>query len=452
MQIITYLDYLLLPIYLAFFYGRAKKMALRFPDFRKFLITAFWLRMLGAVAYGMLVQYYYGYGDSRTFYFGNLVFREAISEDFANFNALFMPFDGVADWFNSVSNDNFFVTPFSAHSSNMVMRITTFISYLCFNKYLIISLFFGFFSFVGQWKLFMVLNDINKDRNRKLLAYAVLYTPSIWFWGSGLLKDSICIGGLGLIIHILYKFFVKKKFRIFDIILLAVLYFVISIIKSYIINIVALGIILIFLSTFVKAIKNKALRVIMIFLSIVMGSVLFYISDFSGQIVELTEESISQIESFQGLYTETQNKEESSRAGFGLGELTPTVTGLILKSPAVIFTVLFRPFLWESRSVFILLTSLESTLLLFSTFYLMFKIGFIKFNKMVFGTPALLFCFVTSLLFSLIIGFTTFNFGTMIRYKIIFLPFYYFLLVYLYCNYQQIKAARTLNGGFTELV
>ena len=351
MQTITILDYLLLPIYLWFFYTRAKKMTLRFPDYKKYLLTAFWLRMFGAIAYGMLVQYYYGFGDSFTFFYGNIIFRDQIALSFDNFSYLFAPFDSMLDWYNSISSDSFFSGYFSAQSSNMVMRITTVISYLCFNKYLLISVFFGFFSFVGQWKLFLVLNDINKDRNRKLLAYAVLYTPSIWFWGSGLLKDSICIGGLGIIIHILYKFFVKKKFRIFDLILLVVLYFVIGIIKSYIINIVALGIVVMFLATFVKAIKNKALRVIMIFLSVVMGSALLYASDFSGQIIELTEESISQIESFQKGY-EGINMEESSRAGFGLGELNPTVSGILLKSPAVIFTVLFRPFLWESRKLF----------------------------------------------------------------------------------------------------
>jgi hypothetical protein len=42
------------------------------------------------------------------------------------------------------------------------------------------------------------------------------------------------------------------------------------------------------------------------------------------------------------------------------------------------------------------------------------------------------------MLFALIIGFTTFNFGTLIRYKIMLLPFYYFMLVAIF-NATQLK-------------
>ena len=92
------------------------------------------------------------------------------------------------------------------------MKLSGVIAVITFNKFLITSLLLGFFAFAGQWKLFMVFNDINKGRNQKLLAWTVLYTPSVWFWGSGLIKESICMGALGFIISILYKMFTKKKF------------------------------------------------------------------------------------------------------------------------------------------------------------------------------------------------------------------------------------------------
>ena len=65
---------------------------------------------------------------------------------------------------------------------------------------------------------------------------------------------------------------------------------------------------------------------------------------------------------------------------------------------------------------------------------------FFGFFKTVFNNKFVLFSFVLSMLFALIIGFTTYNFGTMVRYKIMLLPFYYFMLVQIYSVYkQQIK-------------
>ena len=399
------------------------------------MMMGFALRMLGSVAYSMVVQYYYGFGDSFTFYSGGNFFRDQIKNDLGSINYLFAPFDEMKDWFTAYTTNPAFTGYFSAPASNMVMRISAIFSYLSFNAFLIISLFFSFFSFMGQWKLFKVFNGINNYRYSKLLAFAILYTPSIWFWGSGILKDSICLGSVGFIIHILYKFFVRKKFSFLNLFFLCFLIFIVNTIKSYIITIITMGIIIMFFSVFIKSFKNRLIRLTLIFFAIITSALLFYVSNFTNEINELAEESIAQIEDFQKNYQTSSESDETSKAGFGLGELDPTPTSLILKSPVVIFTCLFRPFIWESRKVFILFTSFETMLVFLSTMYLMFRIGIIRFFTSIFKTPYLLFCFVISMLFALIIGFTTFNFGTMIRYKIIFLPFYYFLLVNLYINY-----------------
>ena len=68
MQHITIIDYLLLPVYLYIFYIIVRKRSVKYTDagLRKIFLTAFFLRMFGSFAYSMMVQYYYGYGDSFT--------------------------------------------------------------------------------------------------------------------------------------------------------------------------------------------------------------------------------------------------------------------------------------------------------------------------------------------------------------------------------------------------
>lgn len=411
------------------------------PDMKKYLITSFGLRMLGSFAYSMLVVYYYGYGDSLTFYSGGNFFRDQISEDIGNISYLFAPFEDMEYWYNTTSPERNFSGYFSTASNNMVMRISAVFSYFALNAYFIVALFFGYFSFLGQWKLFQVFDKLNLGNHRKLLVYAILYSPSIWFWGSGLLKDSICLGAAGYMVSILYKMIVEKKFSIRSLLFLFFLVFIVSIIKSYITVIIAMGLTVMFFSLFLKSIKNKVMRTFVLFVGMGISAVVLYTGDFSNQINEMAEESIMQIQEFQENYANVAETEETSKAGFGLGELDPSLGSLIAKSPAVIFTCLFRPFVWESGKIIILMTSLESLAVLLSTLYIMVLTGPIRFFKLIFTTPHLLFCFIITMLFALVIGFTTFNFGTMIRYKIIFLPFYYFLLVNLY-SMQMINRKR----------
>ena len=183
---------------------------------------------------------------------------------------------------------------------------------------------------------------------------------------------------------------------------------------------------------YVWQLKNVLVRIGVITLFLIISGLVITFSDFSTEINDIVEESYSQVQTFQKNYQETQNEDETSKAGFELGKVDATLSGMLLKSPGVIFSCLFRPFLWESKKIIIIFTSLESTFLLLSTIFLLFKTRFIGFFRIIFTNQLVMFSFVLSILFALIIGFTTFNFGTMIRYKIILLPFYYFMLVYIY--------------------
>ncbi len=438
MQHITIIDYLLLPVYLYIFYIIVKRRSidLASDQLRKIFLTAFLLRMFGSVAYSMMVQYYYGYGDTFTYYVGSNFLREQVIQDLGNIKYFIEPAGEVKKWYDFEVGDINYAGYLGIASNLFVMKISAMVSFLAFNKFLIISIIFGFFSFNGQWRLFQVFNDINGGKHQKLLAWAVLYTPSIWFWGSGLMKESICLGGLGFIIHFLYKIFVKKKYTLKDVILLILLVYLVNSIKSYIIIIlvVSLGTMMVFL--LIAKVKNIVIKGFVLMLFIIVSSGVAYVLNFAEQLQLLAEESKVQIDTFQRNYQALQQEEENSRAGLGTKEIDASVTGMLIQSPIAIFTCLFRPFIWESRKIIILFTSLESMLLLCTTLYLLFKLRFFGFFKAIFNDRYVLFCFVMSMLFALIIGFTTYNFGTMVRYKIMLLPFYYFMLVQVYTIYK----------------
>jgi hypothetical protein len=439
MQYITIFDYLLLPVYLLVFYLIIKKISVRYTDaeMRKYFFVSFYLHMFGAVAYALMVQYYYGYGDSFVFYYGSNFLSTQVAQDVNNIKYFFKSAAEVKSWYDFEVGDLSYAGYFGIASNLFIMKISAALSVISFNKYLIITLFFGLFSFAGLWKLFLVFKDINKDRELKILAWTILFFPSVWFWGSGLIKDSVCIGCLGFIIHFIYKLFIKKEFSVKSIIALVVLVYIVSIIKSYIIIALVVGLSVFIFYRFVTPFKNIVIRAFIISVFIFAAIIVAYITNFSDELKILAEESMVQIDSFKRNYSAVQMEDEQSRAFLVAKEMDLTIQGMILQSPAVVFTCLFRPFIWESRKVFILFSAVESLLLLLCTLYLLVKLKFFGFFREIFNNPFVLVSFIISIFFALIIGFTTYNFGTMARYKIILLPFYFFTLVSLYTAYRD---------------
>jgi hypothetical protein len=434
MQIITIYDFLLLPMYVAVFYFFVKQRADKYTDvnLKKIFLTAFFLRMFGSAVYSLLVQYYYGYGDSFTYYRGSEFIHEQLIKNSGNIKYFFASAKDFESWYNSEVSEQTLSGYIAISSATAIMKISAILSFLAFDKYMIISLFFGLFSFAGQWKLFRVFNDYTNGKNQQLLAYAVLYSPSIWFWGSGLMKDSLCLGAMGFIIYILYKNIIKKEINFKQWLIFPLLIYLIIIIKSYIIAILFVSVSLVIFVRYVLQLKNLLTRIAAIIVFFIGSTLFVTFSDFSTEINDLVQESYVQVQSFQQNYQAVQDGDETSRAGFEMGDFDASLSSMLIKSPGVIFSCLFRPFIWESKKIIILFTALESTLLLLATLFLLFKTRFLGFFKVIFTNHLILFSFLVVILFALIIGFTTFNFGTMIRYKIVLLPFFYFMLVATY--------------------
>ena len=84
-----------------------------------------------------------------------------------------------------------------------------------------------------------------------------------------------------------------------------------------------------------------------------------------------------------------------------------------------------------------LFSALESLILLLATVYVLVKCHVYKFFYYIFSDPYLLFCFVFSVTLGIIIGFSTFNFGTLVRYRLPILPFYSFMLLAIYIKNKE---------------
>ena len=113
---------------------------------------------------------------------------------------------------------------------------------------------------------------------------------------------------------------------------------------------------------------------------------------------------------------------------YTLGDIEYSAFGLLKIFPKAVNVALFRPYLWEAKKIMLFPAAIEGVFTFYLTIRLLFKSGFLNFFKMIAANPEVQFCLVFSIIFAFAVGFTSFNFGALARYKIPFMPFYYMAL------------------------
>jgi hypothetical protein len=120
-----------------------------------------------------------------------------------------------------------------------------------------------------------------------------------------------------------------------------------------------------------------------------------------------------------------------------------SIGGMAKKFPLAISVTFFRPFPWEVRNPIMFLASLEGLFFLWLTLKSARKYGFFNYFQNAFKEPMVAFCLLFSLVFGFAVGFTSYNYGALVRYKIPCLPFY---LLFVYLNNYYLDRKATLNA------
>ena len=126
-------------------------------------------------------------------------------------------------------------------------------------------------------------------------------------------------------------------------------------------------------------------------------------------------------------------------SGYVLGDFDYSLTGMIRKFPLALNVTLFRPYLWEVRNPVMLLAALESVFVFMITVYVALRVRSNVFT-IIRRNPFLLFLLLFSISFAFAVGFSTYNFGSLVRYKIPMIPIYLSALSILYYSNKARKA------------
>ncbi len=310
--------------------------------------------------------------------------------------------------------------------SHIIIRFNAFVRLFSFGHFQVHNVFINFISLVGLTALFKAFKPFLLTKE-KALFYVIFLVPSILFWGSGLLKESIIFLGLGLLVYNLFK--ITTQFKITPILLMSLGVLLIMYTKFYILIALSVPILGYLINHFFKTKRPLYGYVISIGVFLVAISIAPLINerlDFVAQIVNKQA-------SFSRFVLEVPTNSSL---------LIPALSdgmSLIINIPNALLNTLIRPYLWECNSLFVWLSAIENIVIIIITIIvtaLRKKTSAQQKNILFFNA-----LFVFSL-FSLI-GLTTPVFGAIIRYKI---PGLILLLIslLLLVDLEKIKAKHPL--------
>lgn len=440
MNEITAWDFLVAPFYIAILYyfvnANMKKNIVK-HSYYKYFVKGWWAKIGGAMALALVYNYYYGGGDTVGYFISS---RAMVNLFFKNSSVFF---DILINDARTPENYSFFTRqtgyPWYYNDGNafFLVRLITPITLLGFKTFLGSSVLVATLFYNGTWKLFQLFNEYF-PRLEKELFYGILLFPSVLFWGSGILKDTVTFAAAGWFTYAFHRSFVLRE-KLYKYIIIGLLAIQLMLgIKPYIFFALVPGVLLWVSGEYINRIRNKIIRKsiapFIIIMSVLFASVtLNFLGDSLG---EYDPENIA---TKAQITQEDMKQDYYGGQAFNIGEHDGTVAGMIRLAPNAIIATLFRPFLWESRSPVMLLSGLENTILLLLTIYVFLRVGPFKAFSIISANPLLQFSIVFALFFAFAVGVSISNFGSLVRLKIPFIPFYVLVLLALRQDYLDKK-------------
>ena len=313
-------------------------------------------------------------------------------------------------------------------NNRLIIRANMLLNLFSLGSYGVHAIVFSFLAFMGLFWIFRFFHQQLPER-KWLVFLAVFAFPSIVFWSSGVLKESLVFFFIGLILNC-GNYALKGKKPVARTLIVTLAFFLLFQTRA-IIALILIPIVLGFIWNKVKVQRRVFLPYfIMLFiaLSSLTESEKITGKDFYGILVEK-----------RMAFEELSNQNETQS---GIMAIRYTADGYsILKStPIALINSIFRPTPWEAKGALMWIATLENILLFLMLILLViFPIPIIK-NK-----NLLWFALLFALANLIVVGLTTPILGAISRYRVIGLLFFLLAYIQLVDFTKILKKQQALN-------
>lgn len=421
---LTVYDYFLFPLYLFLIFiifRKIKSKYKQYPHLQKYLQLGFIFKVLMVIVFTFLTNFLLR-GDSVDLYFREgKNFANIISNNPSQVKLLVTEAGTETDDLATDEEKGYL----SKETNYMVVRVSIILCFLTFSKYLLVNLLMGFIAFYGSWRLFLFFREIIPG-NDKLLAIACLGVPTVIFWTSGIGKDSICMASIGFFTKAFFDLVHRRRVLLNTIICLVSIFLIYNIKLYIIISYLPFYLFFILMYSIGKT-KNPLTRILLkVSIPVIFALTVIIVYANSNELLkkfssEALLESVTKARSAFIAYSAVNEGSYFTLAK----DFDGTIGGLIKAAPRAVEATFFRPYIWESRNMVMLFSSLENLIILFFTIKIFLSPRkILRFFKRIFSSSLVIYCIGYALLFAVFVGITSLNFGSLVRYKLPCIPFF----------------------------
>lgn len=287
-----------------------------------------------------------------------------------------------------------------ANNSVLFVRLQAFLCLFSFGYYNVNVLFMAFLSFTGLTALYRAITNA-VERTSSLTLYIIFLLPTVLFWSSMLLKESLLLFFLGWMLFYFMRMMNQNSLKSS---LLFILFFILMMVfKSFIAIALLPGLAAWFIS------KRFQFKWITVFAIIIISSLtaLAVSSQLSSSLNFFLALHNQQIVSLKfGVYYKASTLIE-------LIPFSPDFISVYKRTPEAIYTALMRPYITEATSSLQTAAALENIITIILLIYLIIRTDIQKLKH-----QPIIITFISAGLFILAItAFTTPIAGTLVRLK-----------------------------------
>jgi hypothetical protein len=287
-----------------------------------------------------------------------------------------------------------------------------------------VHMLYGMLGYFAKVALYTAFRDWAPKQQRPWMLVAACFIPSVVFWSAGIIKESLVLDGLALTMFGAWQ--VSRKRPMGLLVGGAGVYLVMLIKPFYLLLLVAGAAVQVW---WYRSVKNG--RVTIKPASLVAGILLGALG-LSAIGYVFPKYSLANLGAEAAAYQANGFKEGSSASYYQIGNPNDTsLTGQLRYAPLGLFTGLYRPGVWEARNPQMLVNALETLAFLVFSIRAIATAGYQGLLARLVAYPVLMFCLVFALGSAAATGLTSFNLGSLSRYRMPLLPFFVFCLVLL---------------------
>jgi len=364
---------------------------------------------MAGMSVGLVYLYYYSSSDTWLFFNDASKLSAFARENFTAYVKILFDFNYKQNLPGLISGD---------FRALIFIKILSLFCFVSGDMYWVCVGYFSLLSFCAAWYLHeMIIQSFQNSSAASALAF--LFFPSVVFWGSGLVKETLTLASLYFLSGVFLQFVFNKKIDVLTWLLTVIATTVLWALKYYwagvfFIAAAALLTVLFFTKRIPGVEKYSALAYLFFFATI--GIVVSFLHP-NFYLHRFLEVLFSNHEAFVRLSNDN-NLIHFYQPG-------ATVMSVVINSPWALFSGFFRPMVGEGQGLLGFIASMENLLILilFISFLWNFKK---RLPITILFVAVLSYCVVLCVFLAL----STPNLGTLSRYRVGFLPFLIFVFSY----------------------